>query len=354
MNPKCATSPAELKELLRKAAAELGFEAFGVTSAEASERGEYFRRWIDEGRNGNMAWMARDIDRRIFPQHVLPEARSLVCVGMNYWQPQKARRGKIATYALGGDYHKLITNRLKKLCDILREYEGANRPYVDTGPLLEKPLCARAGLGWQGRHTGLVHQRFGGWLFLGVVITTLELPRDEPHANHCGSCSRCLGACPTHALTASNQMDARRCISYLTIEHKGSIPVEMRPLIGDHLYGCEECIAACPWNRHTKTTKEERFAPRNIPDLLDILAWDGEAFDSATAGMAMRRTGLENMKRNACVVLGNIGTMEDLPALRTCASDSSSIIAEHATWAVEQIITRMSASTSVKAESVEP
>lgn len=335
------SSPAELKDRLRAEAVKLGFDVFGVTTPDPAEKAAYLERWLAEGRHAGMAWMERDPERRENPEHVLPGVRSLVCVGINCFQKVPDRRGRIATYSLGGDYHKLFNSRLKQLCVILRELGGANRPYADTGPVLEKPLCARAGLGWQGRHTGLVNERFGGWLMLGVILTTLELPLDAPARNRCGSCRRCLDACPTGALTGPQELDARRCISYLTIEHKGAIPEELRPRIGDHLFGCDECIAVCPWNRHAVATREARFAPRPLPDPAELLRWTEAHFDEVTAGMAMRRTGFERMKRNACVVMGNIGTTADLPTLREALRDKSALVAEHAAWAIRTLEKRL-------------
>ena len=330
-------TPDALKQLLRDEALALGFEAFGVTSADAPENGKFLSEWLAAGRHAGMAWMERDIERRTQPQQVLPGAKSLVCVGLNYYQPQPQRRGQIATYALGGDYHKLMNGRLKHLCETLRAHGGTNRPYADTGPVLEKPLSARAGLGWQGRHTGLVSEKLGGWLILGVILTTLELPPDAPSQNRCGTCRRCVDACPTGAIDGSGSLDARRCIAYLTIEHRGPIPLELRPLIGDHLYGCDECTAACPWNRLAKPSREARFAPRHLPDPAQILAWTEADFDAALAGSAMKRAGFDGLRRNACVVLGNVGTTDDLPALRAAAACGNELVAEHAAWAVGQI-----------------
>ena len=343
MSDAPSTSPAAVKELLREEARKLGFEAFGVTSALPAERAAYLKEWLAEGRHAGMAWLERDVERRMDPRLVLPGAKSVVCVGLNYYQPQPEGRAKVATYALGGDYHKLMDHRLKKLCEILRAHGGANRPYADTGPVLEKLLCERAGLGWQGRHTGLVHPILGGWLILGVVLTTLELPVDAPSPNRCGSCSRCLQTCPTGALTASGQLDARRCLSYLTIENRGPIPVEFREAVGNRLHGCDECVGACPWNRRHAVTAEERFKPRPLPDPATILAWSPEDFEKAVAGSAVKRAGYDGIRRNACVVLGNVGTAADLPALRAAASCGSALVEEHAVWAIGRIEGRAAA-----------
>jgi len=342
MNEAPAThTPAALKEQLRAEAMRLGFDAFGITTPNPVAHADHYRHWTTDGQHGGMEWMARDIDRRLSPALVLPGVRSLICLGMNYHQARPIRRGTVASYALGGDYHKLISSRLKQFCETLRSYGGDNRPYVDTGPLLEKPLAARAGLGWQGKHTNLVHEKLGGWLFLGTILSTLDLPPDAPAKDRCGSCTRCIDACPTGAITAPYQLDARRCISYLTIEHRGPIAEPLRPLIGDHLYGCDDCVGICPWNRWAQASREERFTPRPLPDPVEILRWNKEDFDRELAGRAMRRTKLEGMRRNVCIVLGNIGTLADIPPLQTAARDEDAVVAEHATWAIGRIKTRI-------------
>ena len=337
--PMEGNNPEALKRLLATEARALGFDLFGVTEATPAAGAAFLRQWIGEGRAAGMEWMGRDIERRADPRLVLPGAKSIVCVGLNYHQEAPERRGKVAAYALGGDYHKLMLNRLKRLCDILRGHGGVNKPYSDTGPVLEKPLAERAGLGWQGRSSCLLNEKLGNQFFLGVILTTLELPADAPAVNRCGNCSRCQRACPTGAIIGERVIDARRCISYLTIEHKGPIPEELRPLVGDHLYGCDECLDACPWSRRAPATKEPRFAPRPLPDPAELLAWDEVRFDAASAGMALHRTGLERMKRNACVVLGNIGTNADIPALQNALKDTP-LVAEHAAWALRWIAER--------------
>lgn len=330
-------SPAELKEGLRQRAHAEGFEAFGVVAVPVELRREYFRRWIAEGQQGEMDWLARDPERRLHPEQVLPEARSVVVLGLNYYQPEPARRGRIAKYALGRDYHTVMLKRLKRLCLWLREQGGVQRPYVDTGPLLEKPLAALAGIGWQGKNTMVLNRPQGQWLFLGTLLTTLELPPDAAAADRCGTCTRCLDVCPTQAITAPYQLDARRCISYLTIEHKGSIPEDFRRAIGDHLYGCDDCLDVCPWNRWAQATREAKFAPLPYPDLREMLAWDGTAFAEATAGTPLKRLGRARFLRNVCVVLGNIGTAEDLQSLIRAAQDPEPLVAEHAAWALAEI-----------------
>ena len=229
--------PKEAKDTLQRLAGELGLAPVGVAPVDGNVRREYFLRWLAEGRHGDMDWLARDPERRALPLRVLPEARSILAFGLNYYQPEPARRGRIAKYALGKDYHKVMLAKLKRLCAWLRELGAVNRPYVDTGPLLEKPLAALAGLGWQGKNTMLLNEEEGQWLFLGSILTSFPFAPDAAKPDRCGSCTRCIDACPTRAITAPYQLDARLCIAYLTIEHKGPIPLEYRRLIGDHLYG---------------------------------------------------------------------------------------------------------------------
>lgn len=330
-----------LKDSLREAALSLGFCAFGVCAPSVPVTAARYREWIEQGEQGGMDWMARDLERRLDPTQVLKGVKSVISLGLNYYQPKPERRGEVAAYALGGDYHKLFNSRLKQFCEILRSHGGENRPYADTGPILEKPTAQLAGLGWQGKHTNLVHEKFGNWLFLGTVLTTLDLPPDAPAKDRCGSCHRCIDACPTGAITGPYRMDARRCISYLTIEHRGAIPLELRALVGGHLYGCDDCIAACPWNRWAVATKEERFSPRPLPDPVVLLGWTQEDFDRELAGMAMRRTKLQGLKRNACIVLGNTGGEDDIAQLKAAALDEDEVVAEAAQWALGQIRARL-------------
>lgn len=330
------------KAALREQALCLGFDAFGVAPVDPHLRREYYLRWITDGQHGDMAWMTRNNDRRLQPSAILPEARSIVVCGQYYWQPEPERRGRIAKYALGGDYHKVILKKLKRLCGFLRETHGsAQRPYVDTGPVLEKPIAVAAGLGWQGKSTILLNEEHGTWLFTGVIFTTLELEPDQAPADRCGTCTRCIDACPTHAITAPYQLDARKCISYLTIEHKGSIPLEYREAIGDRIFGCDECLDVCPWNKWAQQTREAKFAARDYPDLREMLDWDEAAFNATFAGTPIRRSGLSRWLRNVCVALGNAGTGDDLPALEQAARRDDPLVAEHAQWALGCIYERL-------------
>lgn len=335
------TSRASGEEIYSRMADEaeaLGFHALGVTAVPLKLRRDYYEEWIAGGKHGTMGWMERNNDRRLHPDRLLPEARSILVLALNYYQPDPVRDFRIAKYALGDDYHNFMLRRLKRLCRILREdYGGEQRPYVDTGPLLEKPIAEAAGLGWQGKSTILIEPKRGTWSFLANIVTTLELPTGEKPRDRCGTCTRCIDVCPTRAITAPYQLDASKCISYLTIEHDGAIPVEYREAIGDRLYGCDECLDVCPWNKWAVPTAEARFAPRELPSLRDMLGWDESTFAGRMQGSPMRRLKLHRFKRNICVVLGNVGTAEDLPALRTVAEGDDPMVAGHARWAIARI-----------------
>ena len=333
--------PRALRQRLAASAKELGFDAFGVAPVEVDVRADYFKKWIADGMHGDMAWLARNPDRRTDARKVLPEARSLVVVGLNYYQPHPPAGYRIAKYALGADYHDVILARLKELCAVMASLGGEQKPYVDTGPVLEKPVAAAAGLGWQGKSTILIHRGAGTWLFLGVILTTLELEATtakEP--DRCGSCTRCIDACPTAAIIAPYQMDARKCLAYLTIEHKGAIPVEYREALGDRVFGCDDCLDVCPWNKWAVATREARFAPRPHPPLRETLAWTDEQFLEHFKGTPVERLGLARWRRNALTVLGNVGTPGDLPAAETLVGSPDPMVAEHAAWAVDRLRSR--------------
>lgn len=291
-----------------------------------------------------MAWMERNADRRTDPQLVLPGARSILVLGLNYWQPRAentspATAGRIARYAWGDDYHDIIEPKLWQLDAFLQQHGGKQRQYVDTGPVLERDFAALAGAGWQGKSTMLIHPKLGTWLFLASILTTLELPVNEPMPDHCGKCTRCLDACPTGAITAPHHVDARLCVSYLTIENKGPIPVELRRQIGDRIYGCDDCLDACPWNRFATQSREARFAAREFVgmSLRAFLTLDNDAFRALFRKSPIKRIKRARLLRNVCVALGNTGTAEDLPALTHAAADPDPLIAEHAQWAIAEI-----------------
>lgn len=340
-DPKIAGA---IRQRLKAEAEVQGFEAFGVAPVSVPLRREYYLDWIARGKHGEMGWLARNNERRLNPVEVLPEARSILCLGMNYYQEEPERQGRIAKYALGKDYHRIILKKLKTLCTLMREeWGGEQRPYVDTGPVLEKPIAAAAGLGWQGKSTIMLNEQQGTWLFLGVILTTLELPVDTEGKDRCGSCTRCITACPTQAITAPYQLDARRCIAYLTIEHPGAIPLEFRRAVGNRQFGCDECLDVCPWNRYAKRTREARFEALPHPDVRESLVLDQETFDQVFAGTPIRRLGLSRWKRNACVVLGNTGDAADLPALHAAAESGDDLVSEHARWAIQEIVGRPAA-----------
>jgi epoxyqueuosine reductase len=326
---------------IKSRAAELGLDLCRITSAEPAQHADFFRQWTAQGNAGEMAWLAREPDRRADPARVLPGARSIIVAGLNYWQPQPAGRGRIARYALGDDYHDILLEKLQSLANEITALGAAAKVYVDTGPVLEKPLAERAGLGWQGKSTMLISPRLGPWLLIGEILTTLDLEPDAPMRDHCGTCERCITACPTGAITAPYQLDARRCIAYLTIELKGSIPEELRPLIGDRVYGCDECLDVCPWNRFAQNTRETRFLAPARDDTRDqlhaLLEITPQEFKRRYATSPILRVKRRGLLRNVCVVLGNIGTPDDLPALRRAANHDEPLVREHATWAIRQI-----------------
>lgn len=333
-----------LVDQIRRLAAQLGFDDCRIASAHDATHAEEFREWIEEGCHGNMEWLARNPDRRTKPREVLPGASSIIVLALNYYvDHQEEGRGRIARYAWGNDYHDVIEKRLKQFNQELEAMGGRQRYYVDTGPVLERDFATDAGLGWNGKSTMQIHRGLGTWFFLAEILTTLELPVDEPFGDHCGKCTRCIVACPTEAIRAPHQLDARRCISYLTIEHRESIPMEFRRAIGDRIYGCDECLAVCPWNRFAKSSQESAFAAREYVtswDLRDYLELDDEGFRALFAKSPIKRIKRRGFLRNVCVALGNVGTTEDLPALERAAMDPEPLIAEHAQWAIQEIRNR--------------
>jgi len=296
-----------------------------------------------------MAYLARNAAKRLDPRLVLPGARSIVTLAASYDHPMFAtvpsapRAGRVARYARHEDYHEVLAPALRTLTAFLDKTGNAERRslwYVDTGPVLERDLAQRAGLGFVGKHTNLISRRLGNWFFLAEILTTVELAPDAPEPNRCGSCTRCLAACPTGAIPEPFQLDARRCISYLTIELKGSIPEHLRPLIGNRIYGCDDCLEVCPWNRFARTGRLMQPQARpdlNAPDLLELLALDDDAFRARFRNSPVRRTKRRGLLRNVCVALGNVAGREALPALEKAAHDHEPLVAEHARWALDQI-----------------
>ncbi|MGI9115375.1 MAG: tRNA epoxyqueuosine(34) reductase QueG [Chthoniobacterales bacterium] len=336
----------DLRDQVVVLASEIGFDLCRFTRADAPTHAREFRDWLEQGAAGEMNYLERNAQRRCDPQLVLPGVKTVIVVALNYFQEgrrsQTAATGRIARYAWGEDYHPLIEKKLKKLDEFLRGHGGVQKCYVDTGPMLERDHAAAAGIGWQGKSTMLLNRELGAWFFLAEILTTLEFAPSAPEANRCGTCTRCIAACPTGALTP-HRLDARRCISYLTIELKGSIPPELRPLIGDRIYGCDECLDVCPWNRFARASREAAFQMR--PEvaamrLRDYLELDDERFRQLFRNSPIRRTKRRGLLRNVCVALGNVGTADDLPALRKAAAGPEPLIAEHAAWAIEQIESR--------------
>jgi len=329
-----------LKRALLDKAQGLGFSICGIAPVMPEPRRDYFLQWIASGKHGDMKWLERNQDRRLNPSLILPAAQSIICVGLNYYQPQPEQPGRMAKYALGKDYHKIMERKLKQLCRWLREQGGDNKPYVDTGPVLERSVANRAGIGWQGKSTMLIHPKLGTWFFLGEIITSLKIPPDQPMKDFCGKCTACIDACPTRAIIAPYQLDARKCISYLTIEHKGSIPLKYRQVIGDRLFGCDDCLTACPWNRWAVHSSEQKFQARPLPELRSMLLWTEQEFEDFFRGTAVKRLGLSRWLRNVCIVIGNTGTTSDLPALEKAVNPIDPLVAEHAAWAANQISAR--------------
>ena len=339
----------DAKTLLAARARELGFALCRVANCEPPRHGDTFARWLDAGMAGEMTpWLERGKAKRTDPQAVLPGARSVVVLAMNYWQgPRTAVQdnpatGRIARYAWGDDYHDMIEDRLRALDQCLQGQGGQQRYYVDTGPVLERDFAAEAGAGWQGKSTMLLHPELGTWYFLAELLTTLALEPDAPIPHRCGSCTRCLDACPTGAIRHDRpfQLDARLCVSYLTIEHKGAIPLELRPLLGGRIYGCDDCLDACPWNRFALVSREATFQARAATagrPLRDFLSMSDEGFRVAFKGSPIKRTKRRGLLRNVCVALGNVGTEADLPALAHAAGHEEELIAEHARWAIARI-----------------
>ena len=332
---------AAILKSLKKESEALGFHNFGVAKVPMELRRDYYNQWIKEGKHGTMAWMENNNERRLNPESLMPEAKSILVFAMNYYQKDPERNFRVAKYALGKDYHSVIYKRLKKICRFLKEnYHSDQKPYVDTGPVLEKPIAEAAGLGWQGKSTILVEKKRGTWSFLGSIVTTLDLPASKGGKDYCGNCTRCIDCCPTQAITSPYKLDASKCISYLTIEHKGSIPHEYREAVGDRVFGCDECLDVCPWNKWAKITNETQFAVRSLPDLKTILAWGEEDFKSNLVASPIKRVKLNGLKRNVALVLGNIGSKDDLPALELLANSNDIVLQEQAEWSIKAIKSR--------------
>jgi epoxyqueuosine reductase len=341
-----------LEEAIRGEAKRLGFSACGFAPADAANAaGLDLGHWLEAGNHGTMGWMEARADHRISAHALWPGARSAIALGMSYAPASdpmsmavRPDLGRISVYAQGGDYHKVVKKALKALARWLVDRAGGElKVFVDTAPVMEKPLAQAAGIGWQGKHTNLVSREHGSWLFLGIILTSLELKPDEAadHGQHCGTCRRCLDACPTDAFDGPHRIDARRCISYLTIEHDGPIPHEFRKAIGNRIYGCDDCLAVCPWNRFADAAAANRaFLPRAelaAPRLTDLLALDRSAFREMFAGSPIKRIGRNRMIRNCLIAAGNSGDRALVPSIQKYTTDPDPVIAEAAQWALDQL-----------------
>ncbi|MDN5865510.1 MAG: tRNA epoxyqueuosine(34) reductase QueG [Gammaproteobacteria bacterium] len=338
-----------LVKQMRAWARELGFDALGIADIELGQQEAHLERWLEAGRHGGMEWMQRHGNRRSRPAKLLPGTRRVISVRKGYLSTTQSEalatladpdRAYIARYALGRDYHKLIRKRLQKLADRISAAAGEHgyRVFSDSAPVLEKPLAAKAGLGWIGKHTLALDRHDGSWFFLGEIYTDLPLPIDAPADAHCGSCTRCIEVCPTGAITGPYQLDARRCIAYLTIENKGPIPEPLRPLMGNRVFGCDDCQLVCPWNRHAKLSREAAFMPReNLRSaaLVELFLWSEERFLKETEGNPLRRVGHKGFLRNLAVALGNAPrSAQARAALESRLDDDSGMLREHVSWAL--------------------
>ena len=341
---------AAIREAIRAQALAMGFDAVGFAEATLAESARSdLAEYIGRGYHGDMGWLAHTVERRGDPRILWPEARSVVVLGLNYGgddplaaEPD-AETGMISVYARGRDYHDTVKRRLKALARWIAErWPGELKVFVDTAPVMEKPLAQQAGIGWQGKHTNLVSRGFGSWLFLGEIYLSLELEADMPEEDHCGACRRCLDSCPTNAFPAPYKLDARRCISYLTIEHKGPIPQELRPLIGNRIFGCDDCLAVCPWNKFAQAGHEPAFLPRKeltAPRLAQLATLDDARFRAMFAGSSVKRTGRDRFLRNVLIAIGNAPepAPELIEAARHCLGDSSPLVRGAAVWALGRI-----------------
>ncbi|MFI4975027.1 MAG: tRNA epoxyqueuosine(34) reductase QueG [Caulobacterales bacterium] len=354
----------DARDLIRAEALALGFDACGFARADAPwPASGRLARFVAEGRHGTMDWMARTAERRARPTAMWTHARSAIVLGMNYGpdhDPLEAlgdwSRAAISVYAQGDDYHEVIKKRLKRLAGaVQRRLGGEVKVFVDTAPLMEKPLAELAGLGWQGKHTNLVSQAFGSWLFLGAVLTTLELAPDAPGEDRCGSCRACLDVCPTKAFPAPYQLDARACLSYLTIEHAGPIPEQYRAAMGNRIYGCDDCLAVCPWNKFAQAARENALQARDAlrsPPLADLAALDDAGFRALFARSAVRRIGRDRFVRNVLYAIGNSADPALAPAAEERLGDASEVVREAATWALKRLkLTSLKAAESGPASS---
>lgn len=343
------TDPVAIKAAIRARALLEGFEAVGFAAAELPDaKRAQLAAYIGEGRHGEMGWFAEKVERRGDPRVLWPDARSILVLGLNYGPDEDPLRllvqkdkGGISVYARNRDYHDVVKKKLKSLGRWIAEtYRIEIKVFVDTAPVMEKPLAAQGGIGWQGKHTNLVSRQFGSWLFLGEIYLALDLPADTAEEDHCGSCRACLDICPTAAFPAPYQLDARRCISYLTIEHAGPIPAEFRRAMGNRIYGCDDCLAACPWNKFAATSREAQLTARDdlrAPALTDLVRLDDAAFRAFFSGSAVKRIGRDRFVRNVLIAMGNSGDPALLPSVLERLADPAVIVRGAAIWALRQL-----------------
>jgi len=347
---RAVVAPPDIADTIRRYALGLGFDAVGFAAADApADWADRLREFLAAGHHGDMGWMQNNSARRADPKTLWPDAKSVVVVGLNYapagdplYLIDKKERANVSVYARGADYHCTIKKRLKSLGRFMTECFGADvKVFVDTAPVMEKPLAQAAGIGWQGKHTNLVSREFGSWLFLGAVYTTLDLAPNHAAFDRCGSCQACLDACPTKAFPAPYRIDARRCISYLTIEHKSHIPLEFRRAIGNRVYGCDDCLAACPWNKYAQQSRDAAFLPRvelTAPRLADFVKLDDECFRRVFAKSPIKRIGRDRFIRNVLIGLGNGGDPAMRPLIEPLLRDASPLVRAMAVWALRQLI----------------
>ena len=346
------TSTSDPRDPIRRRAADLGFDVCRFTGIGASwPATARLQAFLQAGRHGDMEWMAATAERRGHPLALWPQARSAVVLGLNYGPETNPLdglalrdRGLLSVYARGDDYHEVLKGRLKQLGGWMAARLGGDlKVFVDTAPLMEKPLAQQAGLGWQGKHTNLVSRDFGSWLFLGVILTTADLPPDPEEADHCGQCRACLDACPTAAFPAPYQLDARRCVSYLTIEHKGPVDPDLRPGLGNRIYGCDDCLAVCPWNKFARAGREQRLAARDdlaAPPLAELATLDDAAFRVRFARSPVKRTGRDRFLRNVLYAIGNSDNPALVPATKARLDDASPLVRGAAVWALGRLLPR--------------
>ncbi len=347
--PSPSADTAAVKDAIRAKALEIGFDAVGFTAADADPAdAAALARFVKNGYHGDMAWMARDDGRRGDAKALMPGARTVIVLGQNYGPGsdplsilKETSRGGISVYARGKDYHDVVKKRLKQLGRWIAEtYSADIKVFVDTAPVMEKPMATRAGVGWQGKHTNLVSRDFGSWLFLGEVFTDLDLPPDGPEVDHCGSCDKCLRACPTEAFPNAYELDARRCISYLTIEHQGDIADDLMDAMGNRIYGCDDCLAACPWTKFGAATGTGALQPKielMAPRLTDLAALDDAEFRALFSGSPIKRTGRDRFVRNVLIAIGNSEDATLAPAAERLVDDSSALVAKAARRAVKRL-----------------